>query len=134
MKSPHSSDPTDGSWGKTMEEMMRGTTATRAVKSAGGGLRTAHVAHRNGRNVAEAIDPHCRPEYGQDNYGSDHLIAVLSEKVSDDYLTGLRQDGVSYLFVVEDGATYRLHCKHWAERLSRRPSSSRVEAGSMARF
>lgn len=88
---------------KTMQEMMGGTTPTRAVKSAGGGLRTAHVAHRNGRKVAVAIDPHGKLEYGKDNYGGDHLIAVLSEKVSDDYLAGLRQDGVSYLFAGPDG-------------------------------
>jgi riboflavin biosynthesis pyrimidine reductase len=88
---------------KTMEEMIEGAPS-RTVKTAGGDLRTTHIADRKGRNVAVAIDPHGRLHYGQDNYGGDHIIAVLSEKVSDDYLVELREDGVSYLFAGPDGS------------------------------
>ena len=87
---------------KTMEEMMEGASSRR-MNRAGGDLRTTHVGQRNGRNVAVAIDPHGKLHYGRDNYAGDHIVAVLSEKVSDDYLAELRQDGVSYLFAGPDG-------------------------------
>jgi riboflavin biosynthesis pyrimidine reductase len=88
---------------KTMEEMIEGTPS-RTVKKAGGDLRTTHIADRKGRDVAVAVDPHGKLHYGQDNAGGDHIIAVLSEKVSDNYLAELREDGVSYLFAGPDGS------------------------------
>ena len=91
---------------KTMEEMIEGTPS-RTVKTAGGDLRTTHIADRQGRNVAVAIDPHGKLHYGQDNFGGDHIIAVIGEEVSDDYLAELREDGVSYLFAGPDGSDLR---------------------------
>jgi 5-amino-6-(5-phosphoribosylamino)uracil reductase len=88
---------------KTMEEMMEGTSS-RTVKAAGGDSRTTHVGDRKGRNVAVAIDPHGKVHYGQDNCGGDHIIAVLGEQVSNNYLAELRQDGASYLFAGPDGS------------------------------
>jgi riboflavin biosynthesis pyrimidine reductase len=87
---------------KTMEELIHANP--RDVKSAGDDLRTTHIADRKGRNVAVAFDPHGKLHYGQDNAGGDHIIAVLSEKVSDDYLAELCEDGVSYLFAGPDGS------------------------------
>ena len=43
----------------------------------------------------------------QDNIGGDHVIAVLSKEVSDNYLAELREDGVSYLFADPDGSDLR---------------------------
>ena len=91
---------------KTMEEMIE--SKPRIVKSTGGDLRSIHVADRKGRDVAVAIDPHGRLHYGQDNAGGDHIIAILSEKVSDDYLAELREDGVSYVFAGPDGRDLRV--------------------------
>jgi hypothetical protein len=54
--------------------------------------------------VAVAIDPHGKLHYGQDDAGGDHIIAVLGEAVSDDYLSELREDGVSYLFAGPGGS------------------------------
>ena len=90
---------------KTMEEIIQGPART--VKLAGGDLRSTHVADREGRDVAVAIDPHGRLHYGQDNASGDHIIAVLSERVSDNYLAELREDGVSYLFAGPDGSDLR---------------------------
>ena len=87
----------------TMEEII-GTNPPRTVKSSEGRLRAIYVADRKGRDVAVAIDPHEKLHYGQDNAGGDHIIAVLSEKVSDDYLAELREDGVSYLFAGPQGS------------------------------
>jgi riboflavin biosynthesis pyrimidine reductase len=90
---------------KTMEEIIQGKART--VRLAEGDLRSTYVADRKGRNVAIAIDPHGRLHYGQDNAGGDHIIAVLSEEVSDNYLSELREDGVSYLFAGPDGSDLR---------------------------
>ena len=88
-----------------MEEIIQGPART--VKLAGGDLRSTHVADRKGRRVAVAIDPHGKLHYGQDNIGGDHVIAVLSKEVSDNYLAELREDGVSYLFADPDGSDLR---------------------------
>jgi riboflavin biosynthesis pyrimidine reductase len=87
---------------KTMKEIIQGNA--RAVRLAKGDLRSTYVADRKGRKVAVAIDPHGRLHYGQDNAGGDHIISVLSEEVSDNYLAELHEDGVSYLFAGPDGS------------------------------
>ncbi|PWC38782.1 5-amino-6-(5-phosphoribosylamino)uracil reductase [Azospirillum sp. TSO22-1] len=86
---------------KTMEAYAKGKARTPGF--AGNGVRDTHIAERKGHAVAVAIDPHGRLHYGQDNAGGDHIVAVLGEQVSDDYLAELREDGVSYLFAGADG-------------------------------
>lgn len=87
---------------RTMQVMLE-SKPPRRVKPAGDDLRSTHVADRKGRDVAVVFDPHGKLHYSQDDFGGDHIIAVLSGKVSDDYLTELREDGVSYLFAGPDG-------------------------------
>jgi riboflavin biosynthesis pyrimidine reductase len=87
----------------TMEEIV-GNNPPRVVKPAAAGLRATHIADHKGRDVAVAIDPHGKLHYGQDHAGGDHIIAVLGEAVSDDYLSELREDGVSYLFAGPGGS------------------------------
>jgi riboflavin biosynthesis pyrimidine reductase len=86
---------------KTMEDYTRGIART--FDASFPNLRAPFVGNRNGRDVAVVIDLHGKLHYGQDNAAGDHVIAILSEKVSDDYLTELRQDGVSYLFITSKG-------------------------------
>jgi riboflavin biosynthesis pyrimidine reductase len=81
---------------KTMAEMAKGRE--RAVVVSSPLAREPHLGHRNGRNLAVAIDPSGRVHYGQDNVGGDHVVAVLGEHVSDAYLAELREDGASYIF------------------------------------
>jgi 5-amino-6-(5-phosphoribosylamino)uracil reductase len=87
---------------KTMEEII-GNNPPRTVKPTGNDLRTTHIANRKGRNLAVAIDPNGKLHYGDDSAGGDHIVAVLGDKVSDNYLTELREDGISYLFAGPDG-------------------------------
>jgi hypothetical protein len=47
------------------------------------------IAQRARPDVAVAIDPDGKLHY--DNAGADHIIAVLGEAVSDDYLSELRE-------------------------------------------
>ena len=65
--------------------------------------REAHIAERQGRKLAIAIDPSGHVHYGKDNVGGDHAVAVLGEQVSDAYLAELREDGVSYVFAGAKG-------------------------------
>src|SRR5882757_1341850 len=81
---------------KTMSEMAKGTE--RSVAEAPKLPRETHIAKRDGRKLAVAIDPSGRVHYGKDNVGGDHVVAVLGEQVSDAYLAELREDGVSYVF------------------------------------
>lgn len=85
----------------TMSELADGSERT--IENAPGLPRDPHVADRDGRNVAIAIDPSGRIHYGRDNIGGDHVIAVLGEEVSDAYLAELRADGVSYIFAGPKG-------------------------------
>ena len=66
-------------------------------------LRRTHIADRKGRPVAVTVDPQGKVHYSADNIEGDHVIAILGEHVSDEYLAELREDGVSYLFAGKDG-------------------------------
>lgn len=65
--------------------------------------RETYRGDRRGRAVGVALDPHGKIHYGGDNARGDHVVAILSEGVSDAYLAELREDGVSYLFAGADG-------------------------------
>lgn len=92
--------------------MVGRTTMAEIVKNEGApsdeahatGLRETHVAAVNGRRLAVGIDPRGKLRYSRDEAGGDHLVTVLSQRVSDAYLAELRRAGVSYLFAGPDGA------------------------------
>jgi 2,5-diamino-6-(ribosylamino)-4(3H)-pyrimidinone 5'-phosphate reductase len=48
-------------------------------------------------SYAFAIDPSGRLAWGSNDVNGDHVVAIVSEKVSDEYLRFLRERGVSYL-------------------------------------
>ena len=86
---------------QTAANMSEGTP--RKPKTIPGDLRKTHVADRKGRPVAVTVDPHGKVHYGGDNIEGDHVIAILGEQVSDEYLAELQEDGVSYIFAGKDG-------------------------------
>jgi riboflavin biosynthesis pyrimidine reductase len=45
-----------------------------------------------------ALDAQGKIAWGRSDIGGDPIVAVLTERVSDAHLAGLRQDGVSYIF------------------------------------
>lgn len=65
--------------------------------------RSTYTGNRRGRPLAVAIDPSGKLHYGKDHIGQEHLVTILGEQVSDEYLAELREDGVSYLFAGHDG-------------------------------
>jgi riboflavin biosynthesis pyrimidine reductase len=48
-------------------------------------------------SFAFAIDPRGRLGWESNEIGGDHVVAILSERVSDEYLAFLRERGVSYI-------------------------------------
>lgn len=60
--------------------------------------RPPHLVDFGERKVAVSIDPCGRLRYGEGDIDGHHVVAVLSQRVPDDYLTRLRDAGVSYLF------------------------------------
>ena len=47
------------------------------------------------------LDAHGKIAWGRSDIGGDPIVAVLTKRVPDDHLAGLRQDGVSYIFAGE---------------------------------
>jgi hypothetical protein len=63
----------------------------------GGAPREDFVAAGDHGSFAFAIDPLGRLAWTANDIDGDHVVAVLCERVSDDYLAALRERGVSYL-------------------------------------
>jgi 2,5-diamino-6-(ribosylamino)-4(3H)-pyrimidinone 5'-phosphate reductase len=64
---------------------------------AGSAPREDYVAPGEHESFAFAIDPSGRLAWESNDIDGDHVVAVLSERVSDEYLAFLREQGVSYL-------------------------------------
>ncbi len=60
------------------------------------GPRPVHVAHR-ARSYAVSIDTLGKLRWSRTDIGGDHLICVVSEGATEDYLTDLRTKGISYI-------------------------------------
>lgn len=60
--------------------------------------RQDFVADKEATSFAVAVDAHGKLGWESAYIDGDHVVAVLSEQVSDEYLAYLRRQGVSYLF------------------------------------
>lgn len=93
---------------KTMEEFTEGSP--RVFSKPPGNPREPFFGNRNDRRVAVVIDPLGKLHYGQGHADGDHVIAILSHEVPDEYLAELRHDGVSFFFAAlgpDAGASVR---------------------------
>jgi riboflavin biosynthesis pyrimidine reductase len=83
----------------TMEPFAGGlrSEAEVARERAGGGPREDFTAPGEHDSFAFAVDPSGRLAWESNDIDGDHVVAVVSERVSDDYLAFLRDRGVSYL-------------------------------------
>ena len=68
-----------------------------AREHAGGAPREDFVAPGEHQSFAFAIDPSGRLAWESNDLDGDHVVAILSGRVSDEYLAFLRDRGVSYL-------------------------------------
>ena len=60
--------------------------------------RTDYLAPHDAKTYAIAIDSQGKLKWKVNHVDGEHVITVLSEQVSDDYLAFLRDKGVSYVF------------------------------------
>lgn len=60
--------------------------------------RTDFIAPHNADSFAIAIDPSGKLRWTSSDIDGEHVITVLTEEVSDNYLAFLQEKGVSYLF------------------------------------
>jgi riboflavin biosynthesis pyrimidine reductase len=60
--------------------------------------REAWFARRDAKAYGVVLDADGKIAWGRSDIGGDPIVAVLSEKVSDAHLAGLRGEGVSYIF------------------------------------
>ncbi|MNF53666.1 5-amino-6-(5-phosphoribosylamino)uracil reductase [compost metagenome] len=60
--------------------------------------RTHHFVDRNAKVYAVSIDPHGKVGWKTNEALGSHVVEVLTEGVSDDYLAYLQSVGVSYIF------------------------------------
>jgi 2,5-diamino-6-(ribosylamino)-4(3H)-pyrimidinone 5'-phosphate reductase len=83
----------------TMEPFAGGVRPEGEVarEHAAGAPREDFVAPGDHDSFAFAIDPSGRLAWESDDIDGDHVVAILSERVSDEYLAFLRGRGVSYL-------------------------------------
>jgi riboflavin biosynthesis pyrimidine reductase len=63
--------------------------------------RESWFASRTARSHGIVLDPHGRIAWGRSEIEGDPLVMVLTERVPDAHLAGLRNDGVSYIFAGE---------------------------------
>jgi len=60
--------------------------------------RTAFIGNENAKSFAIAVDAKGKLDWDSNETGGDHIIEILTEQVSDDYLHYLRQKSISYIF------------------------------------
>ncbi|ATB33322.1 RibD family protein [Melittangium boletus] len=77
--------------------------------------RTDFIARRDAESYAIALDPSGKLTWKSSSIDEEHVITVLTEQVSDDYLAFLQSKGVSYLF----GGKTDLNLKKVLEKLGK---------------
>ena len=63
--------------------------------------REAWFARRDTKAYGIVLDAHGKIAWGRSDIGGDPIVVVLSQRVSDGHLAGLRDEGVSYIFAGE---------------------------------
>src|ERR1700760_3448484 len=58
-------------------------------------------ATRDAKAYGVVLDAHGKVAFGRADIGGDPIVAVLTKKVSDAHLAGLRSEGISYIFAGE---------------------------------
>ena len=85
----------------TMQEVSHGTDYPKGLASAPV-PRTDHFVERHASQYAISIDPQGRVAWKTNTALESHVIEVVSESVSDDFLAYLQSIGVSYVFGGKD--------------------------------
>ena len=81
----------------TMQEIAHGDDYPKGLSKAPV-ARTHHFAERNAARYAVSIDPHGKVAWKNNRALDSHVVEVVTEAVSDDYLAYLQSICVSYVF------------------------------------
>ena len=83
----------------TMEQHFAQRTRSDAevAREYQGAPREDFIASGGHESFAFAVDSHGRLAWDANDIDGDHVVAILSERVSDEYLAQLRTHGISYL-------------------------------------
>ncbi|MGH7696467.1 MAG: dihydrofolate reductase family protein [Gemmatimonadaceae bacterium] len=104
----------------TMEPFAGGVRPEAEVmrEYAGGTRREDFIAPGEYDSFAFAIDPSGRLAWESNEIDGDHVVAILSERVSDEYLAFLRERGVSYMLAGARKVDLTLALEKIGERFS----------------
>lgn len=80
----------------TMQQHFAQDGAFQAVSHKPAGPQPVYAARKAG-SYAISVDTHGKLTWQSSDLDGDHLICVLSEQVSEEYLTTLRQRGISFI-------------------------------------
>jgi 2,5-diamino-6-(ribosylamino)-4(3H)-pyrimidinone 5'-phosphate reductase len=121
----------------TMEPFAGGVRSDADVaRQHRGGAREDNTASGKHESFAVAIDPSGRLAWQTSDIDGDHVIAVLSERVSDEYLAFLRERGVSYVLAGTSDADLPLALEKIAARFGIRTlmleGGGRINGGFLA--
>ena len=87
--------------GRVTMKYFAGAQRARATRGARARKRPAgsdvHVADQKARSYAVAVDPEGKLLWRRGDVGGDHVIVILTGKVTDSHLAFLRRRGVSYV-------------------------------------
>jgi 2,5-diamino-6-(ribosylamino)-4(3H)-pyrimidinone 5'-phosphate reductase len=84
--------------GRVSMEPYAGNARVPTRKNGARIAREDFVAERDAESYAIAIDPSGKLRWRASDIDGEHVITILTESVSDDYLAFLQAKGVSYLF------------------------------------
>jgi 2,5-diamino-6-(ribosylamino)-4(3H)-pyrimidinone 5'-phosphate reductase len=101
--------------GRVSMEPYAGKTKVPKRKSREPIPRKDFIANREAGHYAIALDPSGKLTWKSSSIDEEHVITVLTEQVSDDYLAFLQDQGVSYLF----GGKTDLNLKRVLRKLSK---------------
>ena len=89
-----------GGWiiGRISMEPYAGKARVPARKARTPIARTDFIAEHNATSYAIAIDPSGKLRWTKSDIDGEHVVTILTQSVSDDYLAFLQAQGVSYLF------------------------------------
>lgn len=103
----------------TMEQHFAAGTRPEAdvAREHDGSPREDFVAPGRHASLAIAVDPRGKLEWESGDVDGDHIAAVLTERVSDEYLATLRDRGVSYLIAGDKELDLQLALEKISARL-----------------
>jgi riboflavin biosynthesis pyrimidine reductase len=81
----------------TMERDFSGGAEPKLVKPDFSIERVPFIGDKNATSFAIAADPHGKLGWESNETGGDHIIEILTEQVSDEYLHYLQQKNISYI-------------------------------------